>query len=87
MSDKREKVMREADGSCGPFDFRVEGFEDGYRLTFHGDRERIRDGRRVSGAFLNFLQQADRVGLRLPFPFRMLLRFWKRYNRRPHDDD
>ncbi|MDP9728009.1 hypothetical protein ACOJUR_14660 [Alicyclobacillus tolerans] len=81
MNDK-ERVLKQAKQPLGPVEVKVEGLEDGYRLTFRANPERIRTDRRVAGSFIAFLSQVDRAGIRLPFFFRWLLRFWKRYNQK-----
>ena len=78
-----DRVMKETTEHCGPFEFRLEGLEDGYRVTFKGDAEKLRIQRRVGASFINFVRQADKAGWRIPWCWRWLLRFWDRYNKRP----
>ncbi|MCY0888578.1 MAG: hypothetical protein OWQ59_09010 [Alicyclobacillaceae bacterium] len=77
-----ERVLKQAEQSVGPFEWKLEGLEDGYRVTFRGNSEKLKVQRRVAGSFIAFLQQLDRAGFWVPFPFRWMLRFWDRYNGR-----
>jgi hypothetical protein len=76
-----EKVMKEAHGGMGPFEWKLEGLEDGYRITVRGDAQRLQKRRRVGASVINVLTQADKAGWWLPFPFRLLLRFWSHYGK------
>jgi len=80
--DKAEKAEKEATGTCGPIEVKLEGLENGYRVTVRGNEEFVRRQRKVAGAYVNFLRQADRAGWCLPWPMRVLLRFWSRYSGR-----
>ncbi|CEH29748.1 hypothetical protein AM501_24400 [Aneurinibacillus migulanus] len=74
-----EKVYKQATERRGRFEFKVEGLKDGYRFTVRGDEEKLKEQRRVGAAFVNFLRQSERAGWWIPWPFRLLLRFWSRY--------
>lgn len=83
-----EHVQKEFNESTGPYEFKLEGLEDGYRITVRGDREKVKTQRRVGGSFINFLRQTEKAGWPLPFPFRLLLAFWGKYtNKRPKEKD
>lgn len=75
-----EKVQKQATKEYGPYEFKLEGLEDGYRVTFKGNKEEIKSQRRVGASFINFLRQAEKAGWPIPFPFRLLLKFWSEYN-------
>lgn len=74
-----EKVQKQASNTCGMFEWKLEGLEDGYRVTIKGDKEKIKEKRRVGASFINFLRQSDKAGLPIPFFFRWMLRFWESY--------
>ncbi|MBN6188328.1 hypothetical protein JQN58_15835 [Aneurinibacillus sp. BA2021] len=74
-----EKVYKQASEKCGRLEFKVEGLKDGYRFTIRGDEEKVKEQRRVGAAFINFSRQAERAGWWIPWPIRLLLRFWSRY--------
>ncbi|MEB1808488.1 MAG: hypothetical protein LPK26_14550 [Bacillaceae bacterium] len=74
------KVQKEAAEEFGPYEVKFEGLEDGYRVTVRGDKEKVKSQRRVGASFINFLRQAEKAGWPIPFPFRLLLKFWGNYN-------
>ncbi|MGG1685103.1 hypothetical protein [Pseudalkalibacillus sp. NRS-1564] len=76
-----EKVMKETSEKFGRSEVKVEGLQDGYRITVKGNEEELKQKRRVGGAFINLLKQLERAGYRLPFPFSRILRFWNRYSK------
>jgi hypothetical protein len=75
-----EKIEKEATEEFGPFEVKLEGLEDGYRVTFRGNKDEVKTQRRVGASFINFLRQAEKAGWPLPFPLRFLLKFWGKYN-------
>ena len=75
------KVMKETTEKLGTKEVRVEGLQDGYRITVKANEEKLKQQRRVGGAFINLLKQLEKAGYRLPFPFSWILRFWNRYSR------
>ncbi|MGE6204859.1 hypothetical protein [Guptibacillus hwajinpoensis] len=76
-----EKVMKETTEKLGRSEVKVEGLQDGYRITVKGNQEELKQKRRVGGAFINLLKQLEKAGYRLPFPFSWILRFWNRYSK------
>ncbi|WLR59327.1 hypothetical protein [Guptibacillus hwajinpoensis] len=76
-----EKVMKETTEKLGRSEVKVEGLQDGYRITVKGNEEELKQKRRVGGAFINLLKQLEKAGYRLPFPFSWILRFWNRYSK------
>ncbi|MFK3959755.1 hypothetical protein [Pseudalkalibacillus hwajinpoensis] len=76
-----EKVMKETTEKLGRSEVKVEGLQDGYRITVKGNQEEIKQKRRVGGAYINLLKQLEKAGYRLPFPFSWILRFWNRYSK------
>ncbi|MEC2072344.1 hypothetical protein [Alkalihalophilus marmarensis] len=64
-------------------EIKIEGLEDGYRVTVRADEEELRKHRRLGGAFINLLRQFEKAGYKLPFPFSWILTFWNRYSKRP----
>lgn len=79
MSD--ENIMKETTEKLGDSEVKVEGLSNGYRITVKGNEEKLKQNRRVGGAFINLLKQLEKAGYRLPFPFSWILRFWNRYSR------
>lgn len=79
----KEKLQKEATTSFARQELKIEGLEDGYRLTIRSDKEKVKTQRRVGASFINFLRQAEKAGWSLPFPFRYLLKFWTKYNAKP----
>ncbi|MCP8968079.1 hypothetical protein [Ectobacillus ponti] len=77
-----EKVQRQATEHVGSYEVKLEGLEDGYRVTFKTDKEAVKTQRRVGASFINFLRQAEKAGWYIPAPFRLLLKFWGRYNQK-----
>ncbi|WP_270182440.1 hypothetical protein [Alkalihalobacillus sp. CinArs1] len=77
MSD----VMKETTEKVGDSEVKIEGLSNGYRITVRGDEEKLKQNRRIGGAFINLLRQLEKAGYRLPFPFSWILRFWNRYSR------
>ncbi|MYL64579.1 hypothetical protein GLW07_14575 [Bacillus hwajinpoensis] len=75
------KVMKETTEKLGTKEVKVEGLQDGYRITVKANEEKLKQQRRVGGAFINLLKQLEKAGYRLPFPFSWILRFWNRYSR------
>jgi hypothetical protein len=75
------KVMKETTEKLGTKEVKVEGLQDGYRITVKANEEELKQQRRVGGAFINLLKQLEKSGYRLPFPFSWILRFWNRYSR------
>jgi len=73
-------MEKQTTAQCGAYEVKFEGLEDGYRVTVKADPEQLRAKRRVMGAYVNFVKQADRAGFWLPLPLRWLLRFWARYS-------
>ncbi|MBN8210402.1 hypothetical protein JI666_16735 [Bacillus sp. NTK071] len=76
-----DNVMKETTEKLGRSEVRIEGLTDGYRITVKGNKEELKQKRRVGGAFINLLKQLEKAGYRLPFPFSWILRFWNRYAR------
>ncbi|MBF0707990.1 hypothetical protein IQ283_15435 [Alkalihalobacillus hwajinpoensis] len=76
-----EKVMKETTEKLGRSEVKVQGLQDGYRITVKGNEEELKQKRRVGGAFINLLKQLEKAGYRLPFPFSWILRFWNRYSK------
>ena len=76
-----DKVMKETTEKLGCSEVKIEGLQDGYRVTVKGNEEELKKNRRVGGAFINLLKQLEKAGYRLPFPFSWILRFWNRYSR------
>lgn len=74
-----EKTRKQFHENIGDKEFTFEGLDDGYRFTIKGDREKIRQQRRVGASFINFARQADKAGWYVPFPIRLLLSFWSKY--------
>lgn len=79
MSEEK-KPQKEVTEEFGSYQVNFEGFEDGYRVTFRGNKDKIKTQRRVGASFINFLRQAEKAGWPIPFPFRLLLKFWTKYN-------
>lgn len=75
------KVMKETTEKVGRKEIKIEGLQDGYRITVKANEEKLKQNRRVGGAFINLLKQLEKAGYRLPFPFSWILRFWNRYSR------
>ncbi|MCA0172503.1 hypothetical protein [Bacillus sp. RAR_GA_16] len=75
------KVMKETTEKVGRKEVKIEGLQDGYRITVKENEEKLKQNRRVGGAFINLLKQLEKAGYRLPFPFSWILRFWNRYSR------
>lgn len=75
------KVMKETTEKVGRKEVKIEGLQDGYRITVKANEEKLKQNRRVGGAFINLLKQLEKAGYRLPFPFSWILRFWNRYSR------
>jgi len=75
------KVMKETTEKLGTKEVKVEGLQDGYRITVKANENELKQQRRVGGAFINLLKQLEKSGYRLPFPFSWILRFWNRYSR------
>ncbi|TFD97646.1 hypothetical protein [Jeotgalibacillus sp. R-1-5s-1] len=73
------KIEREYKTSKGPFEAKLEGLENGYRITLKGDPEKLRRKRQVKASFVDFLKKADVSGYPILFPFNLLLRFFARY--------
>lgn len=80
MTEKEGNVQKEASVQFKSFAMKLEGLEDGYRVTLQGDPEQIKAQRRVGASFINFVRQADKAGWRIPLLFRLLLKFWGKYN-------
>ncbi|TKD72078.1 hypothetical protein [Pseudalkalibacillus hwajinpoensis] len=76
-----DNVMKETTEQVGRSVVKIEGLNDGYRITVKGNEEELKQKRRVGGAFINLLKQLEKAGYRLPFPFSWILRFWNRYSR------
>ncbi len=76
-----DKVMKETTEKFGRSEVKIEGLQDGYRITVKGNEEELKKNRRIGGAFINLLKQSEKSGYRLPFPFSWILRFWNRYSR------
>ncbi|MCA0989186.1 hypothetical protein [Guptibacillus algicola] len=79
MSD--ENIMKETTEKLGDSEVKIEGLSNGYRITVKGNKEKLKQNRRVGGAFINLLKQLEKAGYRLPFPFSWILRFWNRYTK------
>lgn len=77
---KEEKVQKQMTDEFGEFELKLEGLEDGYRVTVRGNPEKVKSQRRVAASFINFLRQAEKAGWRLPRCYRWILRFWSKYN-------
>ncbi|WP_273834446.1 hypothetical protein [Guptibacillus sedimenti] len=75
------KVMKETTEKLGAKEVKIEGLQDGYRITVKANEEKLKQQRRVGGAFINLLKQLEKAGYRLPFPFSWIIRFWNRYSR------
>lgn len=76
-----EKVQKETTEHAGSFEFKLEGLEDGYRVTVKQDPEVLKQQRRVGGAFINLLKQSEKAGYKLPLTFKWILNFWDRYSK------
>ncbi|RSK27162.1 hypothetical protein EJF36_09875 [Bacillus sp. HMF5848] len=76
-----ERVLKHTTEKLGQVEVKLEGLEDGYRVTVKTDEERIRKERRVGGAFINLLKQLEKAGYKIPFPFSWILNFWNRYSK------
>ncbi len=75
------KVERERKGAKGPFEAKLEGLEDGYRVTVRGNKEKIQQQRQVKLSFIEFLRKADVAGYPILFPFNLILRFFAGYTK------
>ncbi|WP_273849930.1 hypothetical protein [Guptibacillus spartinae] len=75
------KVMKETTEKLGGKEVKIEGLQNGYRITVKENEEKLKQNRRVGGAFINLLKQLEKAGYRLPFPFSWILRFWNRYSK------
>ena len=74
-------VIKETTEKLGTKEVKVEGLQDGYRITVKANEKELKQQRRVGGAFINLLKQLEKAGYRLPFPFSWILHFWNRYSR------
>ncbi len=63
------------------FKLKVEGLQDGYRVTFNMDEEIVTKQRRAFAAFIQFAKLSEKAGWRLPWPIRLLLAFWAKYKK------
>lgn len=77
--NQEEKVERSFAGKCSPFEVKVEGLGDGYRVTVRGDEEIIKKQRRVGASFIQFSKQVESAGWPLPWVIKVLIRFWSKY--------
>lgn len=73
------KVERTFEEKIEPFEVKLEGLEDGYRITLRGNEDEIRKQRRLGTAFIQFAKQADTAGWPLPWLVRVLIKFWSKY--------
>jgi hypothetical protein len=76
MEEKVERTFTEKN-DC--FELKLEGLEDGYRLTVRGNEEQVKKQRRVGASFIQFAKQADSAGWPLPWLVRVLITFWSKY--------
>jgi hypothetical protein len=74
-----EKAQRSTEKKIGGFEVKIEGLADGYRFTVKADEEKLKNQRRVGGAFINVLMQAEKAGWNLPWLLRKILKFWRKY--------
>jgi len=79
--NEQTHVEKEIHTTKGPFEAKLEGLENGYRVTVKGDPEKLRSQRQVKASFLEFLRKADVAGYPIIFPFNLLLRFFARYKK------
>jgi hypothetical protein len=79
MTQADENVQRSAKGKLGSLEVKLEGLSDGYRFTVKTDEQEVKNQRRVGGALINLLIQAEKAGWKLPWILRKILKFWKNY--------
>jgi hypothetical protein len=66
---------------AGEFRFKVEGLQDGYRITLNMEEETVSKQRRAFASFIQFAKLSEKAGWHLPWPIRLLLSFWAKYKK------
>jgi predicted unusual protein kinase regulating ubiquinone biosynthesis (AarF/ABC1/UbiB family) len=73
------KTERTFEEKIKPFEVKLEGLEDGYRLTIRGDQEEVKQQRRMGASLIQFAKHAEKAGWPLPWVIKVLIRFWSKY--------
>ena len=77
--EKQDHVQKTFHGEYGNLSLKMEGLNDGYRITVKSTEAEMKSQRRVGAAVINAARQAEKAGWKLPWPIRMVLWFWDRY--------
>jgi hypothetical protein len=81
MTEEQKQAGRVFETKADEFELKVEGLDDGYRVTFKMEEEQMKRQRRAFASFIQFAKLSEKAGWRLPWPIRILLAIWGKYKK------